>query len=123
MLLSEYLMHPDDDAVDGRGDILSDVGDGIFSTINTPNTSANDVEASSYCVPAPKMPCVSPSLTGTRNGVSWRAVHYAARSNHTGGVNVGLADGSVTFVQDNIDINVWKAMSTMNGSETVDAVN
>jgi prepilin-type N-terminal cleavage/methylation domain-containing protein/prepilin-type processing-associated H-X9-DG protein len=120
-MLSEYLMFPEDEHIDGRGDMLSDLGDAIFSTIDTPNTSNPDVEAFTYCksIP-PKFPCVSPSPTGTRNGVGWRAVHAAARSNHPGGVNVGMADASVTFVSDDIALSVWQAMSTMNGSETVD---
>jgi hypothetical protein len=42
------------------------------------------------------------------------------RSNHPGGVNAANADGSVIFVSDNIDVVVWRAMSTMNGGETVD---
>jgi hypothetical protein len=117
MVMSEYLMHPDDEAVDGRGDILNDVGDAIYSTIGTPNTSLPDEEANSYCVQAPKMPCHSPAPTSS-NG---RAVFNSARSNHPGGVTVGNGDGSVIFVSDNIDLVVWKAMSTINGGEAVDA--
>ena len=45
----------------------------------------------------------------------WRA----ARSQHPGGVNVLLADGSVQFVYDGIDSTVWQAMSTRNGNETI----
>ena len=99
LVLSEYLMHPDDESVDGRGDMLSDLGDALFMTINTPNTSVPDEEAFNYCVNAPKVPCHSPAPTSS-NG---RAVHNAARSNHPGGVNAGFADGSVTFVTDNIE--------------------
>lgn len=113
MLLSEYLMHPEDSAVDGRGDILNDVGDALYMTVNTPNSSVPDEEAFNYCVPAPKMPCHSPAPTS----INGRGTHNAARSNHPGGVNVSNADGSVIFVVDEIDINVWRAMSTMNGDE------
>jgi len=38
-------------------------------------------------------------------------------SNHSGGVNVAMADGSVTFVSDAIDRNVWWAMGTRDGGE------
>ena len=123
MLLSEYIMHPDDAAVDGHGDMLSDLGDAFYMTINTPNSSAPDEEAFNYCVPAlPDIPCHSPAPTGNRYGVTLRAVHNAARSRHSGGVNVGMADGSVTFISNTIDLAVWQALSTMNGSETVDFV-
>ncbi|MCL2346920.1 MAG: DUF1559 domain-containing protein [Planctomycetaceae bacterium] len=64
---------------------------------------------------------------------------FAATSNHTGGVNVGLMDGSVTFVSDTVnsitsnldlprpnqrtsgksDFGVWGAMGTPGGGESV----
>ena len=43
---------------------------------------------------------------------------YAARSKHPGGVNVGMADGSVRFVGDTIDRTIWQAASTITGGET-----
>jgi prepilin-type N-terminal cleavage/methylation domain-containing protein/prepilin-type processing-associated H-X9-DG protein len=43
----------------------------------------------------------------------WRT----ARSNHPGGVNVTMADGSQRFVEDEVDTGVWKAMSTVDGGE------
>ena len=30
-----------------------------------------------------------------------------------------MCDGSISFVSNNIALNVWQAMSTMNGGETV----
>jgi type II secretory pathway pseudopilin PulG len=44
-----------------------------------------------------------------------------ARSNHFGGVNVGLCDGSVQFLADNIDLQVWRAIATRAGEEVVEA--
>ncbi|MCC7336609.1 MAG: DUF1559 domain-containing protein [Pirellulaceae bacterium] len=41
----------------------------------------------------------------------------AARSWHTGGVQVGLADGSVQFVSDSVDRIIWRAMLTSQGGE------
>jgi len=38
-------------------------------------------------------------------------------SNHPGGVNVAMADGSVTFISDSIDRNAWWAMGTRDGGE------
>lgn len=44
----------------------------------------------------------------------------AARSRHPGGVNVAMADGSVRFVGNSIDLELWRALSTRVGSEVVD---
>ncbi|WP_435010900.1 DUF1559 domain-containing protein [Tundrisphaera lichenicola] len=44
-----------------------------------------------------------------------------ASSLHPGGVNVGLADGSVRFVKDSIDRATWRAMGSMNGGEVLSA--
>jgi prepilin-type processing-associated H-X9-DG protein len=43
---------------------------------------------------------------------------FAARSNHTSGVNVALADGSVRFVNNSIQQFTWAALSTRAGNET-----
>ena len=47
------------------------------------------------------------------------AITNAARSRHHGGVNVGLADGSVRFVNDSINLFSWRAMSTTQGNEVI----
>jgi prepilin-type N-terminal cleavage/methylation domain-containing protein/prepilin-type processing-associated H-X9-DG protein len=46
----------------------------------------------------------------------------AARSFHTGGVNVLQADGSVRFVTNNVSVTSWRAFATVSGGEvfTVD---
>jgi prepilin-type N-terminal cleavage/methylation domain-containing protein len=44
----------------------------------------------------------------------------AARSMHPGGVNVLSGDGSIRFYQQDIDLQVWRAIGTRNGSEIVD---
>ena len=41
----------------------------------------------------------------------------AARSEHAGGVNASLADGSVHFFNDNIDLQIWRALSTPSGPD------
>jgi prepilin-type N-terminal cleavage/methylation domain-containing protein/prepilin-type processing-associated H-X9-DG protein len=43
----------------------------------------------------------------------------AARSNHTGGVNVLLGDGSVRFVTNGINPVTWQALATRAGGEVV----
>jgi prepilin-type processing-associated H-X9-DG protein len=42
---------------------------------------------------------------------------FAARGRHTGGVMVGMCDGSVRFVRNSININTWRYMSTSTGGE------
>jgi prepilin-type processing-associated H-X9-DG protein len=54
----------------------------------------------------------NPSLPG------FAAVGYkAARSRHTGGVNVLLGDGSVRFARDSVDVTVWRSAATRAGGE------
>ena len=43
--------------------------------------------------------------------------HLAASSYHTGGVNVGMADGSVRFVTDGTNFTAWQAMRSRAGGE------
>jgi prepilin-type N-terminal cleavage/methylation domain-containing protein/prepilin-type processing-associated H-X9-DG protein len=44
----------------------------------------------------------------------WRS----ARSRHPGGVNFVLADGSLRFVNESIELTAWLALSTIQGGET-----
>ncbi|MDR1492885.1 MAG: DUF1559 domain-containing protein, partial [Planctomycetaceae bacterium] len=44
--------------------------------------------------------------------------YLAARSEHTGGVNAGFGDGSIRFVSDSVDVDAWRAASTVNGGES-----
>jgi prepilin-type N-terminal cleavage/methylation domain-containing protein/prepilin-type processing-associated H-X9-DG protein len=125
MMISELLMHPYDVSIDGRGDILSEGSDSIYMTINTPNSSAPDKQWSTYCEQIlPDFPCTQASAgyaacpTYTRGN---RAPHAKAASRHTGGVNVGFADGSGSFVTNNVASDVWRALGTINGSETYSA--
>ena len=61
-------------------------------------------------------------FTNMREGKVTTARTYAAvtsRSYHTGGVNVALMDGSVRFVSDSIDLDLWQSMSTRAGREVI----
>ena len=43
-----------------------------------------------------------------------------ARSRHPGGVNVVFADGSTKFVNESIDLYVWRRLGSSDGGEFVD---
>jgi prepilin-type processing-associated H-X9-DG protein len=49
------------------------------------------------------------------------ATYIAPRSKHAGGVNASMCDGSVRFVENGIDLAVWRAMSTSQGAEVAPA--
>jgi prepilin-type processing-associated H-X9-DG protein len=42
-----------------------------------------------------------------------------ATSRHPGGVNVCFGDGSVRFVNDGLEVAIWRAMGSRNGGEPV----
>ncbi|MFO7903671.1 MAG: DUF1559 domain-containing protein [Planctomycetota bacterium] len=44
---------------------------------------------------------------------------FSARSQHPGGVNAAMADGSVQFVSDSIDLHTWRAMGTVAAGEMI----
>lgn len=81
-----------------------------FTTYLAPNSSQPDrIYTSYYCNHQPNrnLPCtVSSSSNPTM---------FAARSRHASGVQVALADGSAQFIAQNIDLNVWRALSTSEG--------
>jgi prepilin-type N-terminal cleavage/methylation domain-containing protein/prepilin-type processing-associated H-X9-DG protein len=43
-----------------------------------------------------------------------------AQSNHPGGVNVGMLDGSVKFVKESVSKQAWWAIATFGGGEVID---
>jgi prepilin-type N-terminal cleavage/methylation domain-containing protein/prepilin-type processing-associated H-X9-DG protein len=42
-------------------------------------------------------------------------------SNHPGGVNMGMADGSVKFIKDTVNMQTWWGLGTRNGGEVISA--
>ncbi|MFI4852243.1 MAG: DUF1559 domain-containing protein [Gimesia chilikensis] len=76
-------------------------GQTVFNTLNPPNSPNPDAH-----------PC---------SGCGWydSAGVWSARSRHTGGAHVLLADGSVRFASNNIDINVWQHLGSAIGGETI----
>jgi prepilin-type N-terminal cleavage/methylation domain-containing protein/prepilin-type processing-associated H-X9-DG protein len=82
-----------------------------FEAYLTPNSSFPDVIFSAfYCInQSPNPPCIAATTA--------LPVLYAARSRHSGGVNIAQADGSVRFIKDSIDVRTWRALSTTAGAE------
>jgi prepilin-type N-terminal cleavage/methylation domain-containing protein/prepilin-type processing-associated H-X9-DG protein len=108
LLMSETLKAWSHDDNDWRGDIQNDDGVFKFMTLLTPNSSAPDVV--NWAIPNgdPKMPV---NTAGSE--------YSAARSRHAGGVNVTLADGSIRFIRDSIDLQTWRSLGTMDGGEVI----
>ncbi len=110
LMMSETLKgFPNTDS-DHRGDFFNNEAHFRFQTSLTPNTSAPDVIRDGFFESNgdPLMPAVAGART-----------EAAARSRHAGGVNASCCDGSAAFYTDDVDANVWRAMGTMNGNDSV----
>ena len=59
------------------------------------------------------VPDCSPGLSSPDDGI------FAARSDHPGGVNAAMADGSVRWVSSSIAIATWRALGTRSGGEII----
>ncbi len=112
LMLSELLIGWSNEDKEWRGDILNNEGTFRFQTMNTPNSSNPDVVISEFFTETgdPKMPVVNGPFT---------SMHAAARSRHSGGVNAAKCDGSVEFHTDDINLQTWIALGTMNGEEVI----
>jgi prepilin-type processing-associated H-X9-DG protein len=101
---------------DWRGLVWADQsGDNHFFTAQTPNTTTNDVMFEGYCtnLPLQNRPCSSGS--GSYNADNDNTT--AARSMHSGGVNVLLCDGSTRFATNSISLATWQRLGTIAGGE------
>jgi len=65
-----------------------------------------------YTPNPPQYDCVTNDAT-TFTSMAFRA----ARSRHTGGVNLLLGDGSVHFVANGVTLSVWRGLATRSGGE------
>ncbi|MBN2294487.1 MAG: DUF1559 domain-containing protein [Pirellulales bacterium] len=76
-----------------------------------PNSEEGDATWSDWCGPMANMPQVGlPCVAAPGGGTD---TYAAARSRHPGGVNVTYVDGHVGFISNDIDLMVWRAMSTI----------
>lgn len=70
---------------------------------------------------------LTPNITNCRHGSGFSPTYsgndqaFSPSSDHGGGVNVVMADGSVHFVSDSVDRTVWWSMGSKNGGESIDA--
>ena len=84
-------------------------GNNFFSSYLPPNTTVGDrTDTSNFCNPGPKRPCAT----------SGEYVLYS-RSEHTGGAQIVLVDGSVRFFSENIDKTTFQSLGSRAGGEVV----
>jgi len=108
------------EVVQGQGEDLRGFSwygpNSAFTSFLGPNSPSPDIlQDTSYCsYPfGSNPPCVT-TLTST----SLPAM-MAARSRHAGGVGVVMGDGSVRFIKNSMAMPVWRALSTIRGSELI----
>lgn len=85
-----------------------------FTTYLPPNSAAPDrIYTASFCnnQPIHNLPC---AVSTTSNPTM-----FASRSQHEGGVQVTLCDGSTRFISENIDLGLWRALSSSRGGEVI----
>ncbi len=97
------------------------LGGQTFETFFPPNATIGDYTSRIGCL----MTCTDgqttiqldgldgvPPCTCLGGGDTTTQNIFAARSKHRGGVNVSCCDGSVHYISDGIDLNLWRAIST-----------
>jgi prepilin-type processing-associated H-X9-DG protein len=102
---------------DARGDIWSEgTKCGYLYTAATPpnSTIADQLDGTNGCPNPASNPLCYPATGAQRE-------FNAARSYHSGGVNVLFCDGSVKFIKDSTNLAPWRALSTKDGSEVISA--
>jgi prepilin-type processing-associated H-X9-DG protein len=93
-----------------------------FTALNGPNTSSPDVlESASYCGAVPPNPPCVPATAGLSSGGVYTGLGMVnnPRSKHPGGVNAGMADGSVRFIKNSVNVFTFRALSTTRGNEVI----
>jgi len=90
------------------------MGASIFTAARSPNSRQPDIlPACDETIPAGDILACSQANDDPN-------VFAAARSYHTGGVQACMADGSVRFISENIEVaTVWQPINTRNNRETI----
>ncbi|NBP80729.1 DUF1559 domain-containing protein, partial [bacterium] len=114
LLMAEVRFPAFDDGArpDVRGSLLTHWAP--FVTAAAPPNSGTDMLRSGRCSDA-SLPCTEQSQD------FFTRIRFVARSQHPGGVNAVLCDGTVKFFPDAIDPGVWQELSTMNSGNPVGA--
>lgn len=116
LAMMEMLQTPSETGCDRRGRIWCEkAGCSNVTTFLTPNSSAFDA---GNCLPdLPDAPCLPLGNGKLANSISYTS----SRSQHPGGVQVLMCDGSGHFVSEEIQVATWQALSTMNQGEVFDS--
>jgi len=103
----------------GEAEYLLDTGRGcnicdrfLYYHMNADSGGGSDFSealGSTFFLPNPK----------ARNQMNNTEREISFASYHTGGLNVGLADGSVRFIRDGIAIATWRALGSKSGGEVL----
>ncbi len=112
-MVSEIILSPDTGSHDIRGRYYNPAHGGVlFSTRIPPNTMVPDQFNWCSSSPVPRAPCI---WTGTNMFVS-------PRSYHPGLVNLGMADGSVRTISNNVNAAAFRDIGSRNGGESVNSL-
>ena len=87
------------------------MGANIFSTRFGPNSAQPDGVWGCRSAPQEGMPCV-------QEGTPYANMWASARAYHPSGVQTSLADGSVRFVSNNINLLTWQSLGSRGGGES-----
>ncbi|MCA9267327.1 MAG: DUF1559 domain-containing protein, partial [Planctomycetales bacterium] len=102
--------------------IYGNMGGALFSSAQTPNASAAD-QIFGPCPQSLGDTSYEPLCLSIAGSAWWTAsaagAHAAARSQHPGGVNAAMGDGSVHFYSETINLATWRGLGTRNGREVV----
>jgi len=99
--------------------LYGNLGGGLFNATISPNSGEPDRPVG----PCPQgqgdfgyfEPCTPASGHPGTEGAGGANAYVTARSLHPGGVNASRADGSVEFINDGIDLFVWRSLGTRDG--------
>ena len=102
--VSEIRKSPNNDS---RGALFADTGCVQYTHDYLPNGTASD--STERCAAGVGTPCVNIGNNGS--------YQLTARSNHTGGVNLLMLDGSIRFVTSGVSVLAWQAAASPAGGE------